>query len=217
VPDGAELAEFVQTFRFAVWLTRSMSPGPTLSAPPARSGGTAAAPPGARRPAAGPPSVGARGTAPFGGQSGGGAGTDLLGHGSFSDCHGLELEADVKELLEGGANDATVRRAGRVKNVPIVLKRGMFVVGGGDQGGGTADTALWGWLQGMVAGTLPVPRYDGTIEVRDPADRRVVARWVFTRGLPQKVSGPQLDAKTGGIAVEELTIVHEGLRMEPVS
>jgi phage tail-like protein len=69
----------------------------------------------------------------------------------------------------------------------------------------------------MVAGQLPVPRYDGTIEVRDPADRRVVARWVFTRGLPQKITGPQLDAKTGNIALEELAIVHEGLRMEPVS
>jgi phage tail-like protein len=220
VPDGAELAEFVQTFRFTVWLTRSTSPGPTLSAPPPRTGGAARAPAGARRPAAGPPAAGARGTAPFGGQGGGGGpAPDLLGHGAFADCHGLELEADVKDLLEGGANDATVRRAGRVKNVPIVLKRGMFVVGGDPAGppGGTADTALWDWLQGMVAGTLPVPRYDGTIEVRDPADRRVVARWVFTRGLPQKVTGPQLDAKTGGIALEELTIVHEGLRMEPVS
>lgn len=232
MPDRAELAEFVQTFRFAVWLTRSTSPGPTLSAPPPRTGGSARAPASARRPPSGPPTVGARGTAPFGG-SGGGAGRavpDLLGHGSFADCHGLDLEADVKELVEGGANDATVRRVGRVKNVPIVLRRGMFVIGrdpagtagpGGAGGGaanrGAVDTALWDWLQGMVAGDLPVPRYDGTIEVRDPADRRVVARWVFTRGLPQKVTGPQLDARTGGIAMEELTIVHEGLRMEPVS
>jgi phage tail-like protein len=150
---------------------------------------------------------------------------DLIGHGAFAECEGLELEADLKELLEGGANDAVVRRAGRVKLVPIVLKRGMLVVGPGagstagppTPGSGSAETALWDWLQGMVAGTLPVPRYDGSVEVRDPADRRVVARWVFTRGLPQKVSGPRFDAKSGEIAMESLTIAHEGLRMEVVA
>jgi hypothetical protein len=235
-----ELAELVQTFRFAVWLTRTTSPGPTLSAPPSRTGGAAPKPAtGGRSPAAGPPAAGARGTAPLGtagSQSSGRPAPDVLGRGAFAECQGLELEADIKDLTEGGANDAVVRRAGRVKLVPLVLRRGMLVVGAdppgtapgasGPPGGagpaaagrrGAADTELWDWLQGMVAGQLPVPRYDGTVEVRDPADRRVVARWVFTRGLPLKITGPQLDAKTGEIALESLTIAHEGLRMEPVS
>ena len=46
--------------------------------------------------------------------------------GGFAECSGLELEADVKEYLEGGRNDGVVRRVGRVKLVPLVLKRGMF-------------------------------------------------------------------------------------------
>ena len=41
----------------------------------------------------------------------------------------------------------------------------------------------------------------------------VVARWLFERGLPAKVTGPQLNAKTGEIAIEELHIAHEGLRL----
>ena len=40
-----------------------------------------------------------------------------------------------------------------------------------------------------------------------------MARWVFDRGLPSKVTGPSLNAKTGEIAIEELHIVHEGLRL----
>ena len=48
----------------------------------------------------------------------------------------------------------------------------------------------------------------------DPTGSRVVARWIFDRGLPIKVAGPTLNAKTGEIAIEELHIAHEGLRLE---
>jgi phage tail-like protein len=141
----------------------------------------------------------------------GGTGTeaDLLGDGKFAECGGLELAADVREYLEGGRNDGVVRRVGRVKLAPIVLKRGMFV----KSAGGSADTSLWDWLTGMVTGTLPIPRYDGEIQVHDPANTRAVAVWTFERGLPAKVAGPALNAKTGEIAIEELHIMHEGLRL----
>ena len=61
--------------------------------------------------------------------------------GAFAECSGLELEAEIKDYNEGGFNDGVIRRVGRVKLVPLVLKRGMFVVGtpGGD---GTADTMV---------------------------------------------------------------------------
>ena len=129
--------------------------------------------------------------------------------GAFAECSGLELEAEIKDYNEGGRNDGVIRRVGRVKLVPIVLKRGMFVVGKG----GTADTSIWDWITGMVAGTLPIPRYDGIIAVKDPARTRVVAKWSFSSGLPSKVAGPALNAKTGEVAIEELHIVHQGLRL----
>lgn len=132
-----------------------------------------------------------------------------LGNGLFAECTGLELEADVREYLEGGRNDGVVRRVGRAKLSPIVLKRGMFV--GGDDT--AADTALWDWMTAMVAGVLPVPRYDGMVQVFSPNGQSEVARWVFDRGLPSKVTGPTLNARTGEIAIEELHIQHEGLRL----
>jgi phage tail-like protein len=137
----------------------------------------------------------------------------VLGDGHFAECSGLELEADVREYLEGGRNDGVVRRVGRVKLVPIVLKRGMFV---GSQGG-YANTQIWDWLTGMVRGVLPIPRYNGMVQVMAPNGGREVARWIFTRGLPSKVTGPSLNAKTGEIAIEELHIVHEGLQLAPPS
>jgi phage tail-like protein len=131
--------------------------------------------------------------------------------GGFAECSGLELEADVRDYLEGGRNDGVVRRVGRVKLSPIVLKRGMFSASRDDP----ANTDLWTWLTRMVSGELPVSRYDGRVQILEPSRRTVLATWSFDRGLPKKVAGPTLNGRTGEIALEELHIVHEGLRMEP--
>ncbi|WP_327397374.1 phage tail protein [Streptomyces phaeochromogenes] len=135
--------------------------------------------------------------------------SSTLGNGSFQECSGLDLQADVREYLEGGRNDGVIRRVGRVKLEPLVLKRGMFAKSPGLQ----IDPVLWTWLQDMVAGKTPARRIDGTIHVF--ASRREVplATWRFTRGLPSKITGPALNARSGEIAVEELHIMHEGLRL----
>lgn len=145
------------------------------------------------------------GFAPAGGAPGG----EALGDGGFQECSGLELEMDVTELVEGGRNDGVIRRVGRAKLQNITLKRGMFY----DEGG-RVNRDLWNWLQQILAGARPVARYDGVIEVLDgSAGQAPLATWQFDRGLPSKISGPQLNAKTGEIAVEELVIAHEGLRL----
>lgn len=130
-----------------------------------------------------------------------------LGDGGFQECSGLEMEMDVQEYQEGGRNDGVVRRVGRAKYTNIVLKRGMFF---GESGKANRD--LWNWIQAVVAGQRPVPRYDGIVEVKS-AGETVGATWLFHRGLPARITGPQLNAKTGDIAIEELHIAHEGLRL----
>ena len=67
-------------------------------------------------------------------------------------------------------------------------------------------------LQGIAAGVVPVRRYDGFIRVMDGG--RVLATWSFVRALPAKITGPQLNAMTGDIALEELHLAHEGLKLE---
>jgi phage tail-like protein len=130
-----------------------------------------------------------------------------LGDGAFQECSGLEVEMDVQEYQEGGRNDGVIRRVGRGKYSPVVLKRGMFFSAGGE-----VNRDLWSWLQDVVAGKRPVARYDGVIQVMSSGED-VVATWVFDRGLPQKVRGPELNARTGEVAIEELHIAHEGLRL----
>ena len=117
------------------------------------------------------------------------------------------------EYLEGGRNDGVVRRVGRVKLPPIVLKRGHVRPPSRDglRRHRRCGTGCRRWSR---AGCR-CRRYDGAVEVLDPTgDAASRPRWRFVRGLPLKVVGPALNARTGEIAVEELHIAHEGLRLE---
>jgi phage tail-like protein len=202
----------LSTFNFRVALNRSgrgggasagVSAGVSMSASVSASAGLSA---GAGVSASAGLSAGASAGIAVG--LGAGSSSAQLGDGGFQECTGLQIDMDVHEIQEGGRNDGVVRLAGRGKYTNITLKRGMLYPAGGG-----AVNDLWGWLQGIVSGQRPVVRYDGVIEVLDAASRNVVATWVFDRGLPAKVMGPQLNAKTGEIALEELTIAHEGLRL----
>ena len=48
-------------------------------------------------------------------------------------------------------------------------------------------------------------------------DRTPVAMWMFHRGLPERVKGPQLNAKGNEVAIETLEISHEGLQRMSLS
>ena len=197
----------ISTFNFRVALNRSgggASAGASASASAALSFSAGASL------SAGPGGLSGAGsaTAVAGITAGVGAGSAQLGDGGFQECSGLQLEMEVHEINEGGWNDGVVRLAGRGKYTNIVLKRGML-----HPSGGTALGELWGWLQGVISGQRPIVRYDGVIEVLDNSGANTVATWVFDRGLPAKVVGPTLNAKTGDIAIEELTIAHQGLRL----
>jgi len=134
-----------------------------------------------------------------------------LGDGSFQECSGLDMEMETAEYLEGGRNNGVIQRVGRAKVARIVLKRGMLHPAGDE-----VHTELWQWFQDVVDGVRPLRRYDGTVEVLDE-DGVSVSTWTFRRGLPAKLVGPQLNAKTGEVAIEELQIAHEGLRMGAAS
>jgi phage tail-like protein len=210
--------ELVQTFNFVVRLTRTPVAVAALAAPPdlRLSGPQTTAPAGSPGRRVAPPLV----DVPAAASPGRGQVPDSLGTGGFAECSGLTVETDIAEYRDGGRNDGISRGVGRMKVAVIVLKRGMFVPSGSTAGRGYADTALWDWFHAMVTGQVPLPRYDGHIEVlgpqvgRDQDPRPVLAHWSFQGGLPAKVSGPTLDARTGQIALEELHIAHEGLRLE---
>lgn len=122
---------------------------------------------------------------------------------AFAECDGLEISHEVKTLREGGDNQRQIRLNGPVSLGQLTLKRGM-----------TADFALWKWFQD----SLDDPRLRAGAEVvllsPDLSQRGAErARFQLSRCVPVRIKAPQFNAKDGQIAVEELQIAYETLRL----
>ena len=114
------------------------------------------------------------------------------------ECSGLESTTEVIENREGGDNVTMQKIPGKTTYGDIVLKWGM-----------TDSTELWAWRKQIIQGN--VQRKNGSVVIYDFANSKEVARWNFVRGWPTKFEAGHFDAKGKEVAVETLTIAHEGL------
>jgi phage tail-like protein len=119
--------------------------------------------------------------------------------GGFSECSGLEMALQVEEYREGGNNGTVLKFPTRTTWGNIRLRRGVV-----------ASDDLWKWHYSFVEGKGT--RRDGTIILQNDAHQPVRV-WNFTRGLPVKWTGPAMNATQGQVAVEELEIAHEGVKL----
>lgn len=120
---------------------------------------------------------------------------------SFAECDGLEMSMEVKTVREGGNNGRQLRLAGPLTYAQLTLKRGM-----------TASFELWDWF----GATLDRPGLRADAEVvmfaSDGTSER--ARFILSRCLPVKLKAPPLNAKDGMVAIEELQLAYESLRLK---
>ena len=124
---------------------------------------------------------------------------------AFSECDGLEMTMDVKTIREGGNNGVQIRLTGPVSYASLTLKRGM-----------TDTFDLWRWVELMQ--TNPETRANAEVVIHSPdktkPSRVVLARFSLTRCIPVKLKAPVLNAKDGGVAIEELQLAYESLKLE---
>ena len=130
--------------------------------------------------------------------------------GGFSSVEGLESLNTLETYGEGGLNSEEKRFFTRATYPKIVMARGV-----------TFNTDIWDWHHQVISGKRK-QRKSGTIISLDtrklfdvpgislPFEHFPVAAWTFTNALPEKVSGPQLNAREGGdsnaIAIETLEL-----------
>jgi phage tail-like protein len=124
--------------------------------------------------------------------------------GTFRGCTGLGSQSEVIENLAAGAGGVThiYKIPGVTRWTNIVLKRGV-----------TDSMDVWAWRKQVEEGKVNEARKNGSIIMYDQTNTEV-ARWNFENGWPAKISGPNLDASTNEIAIEELEIAHEKLVRE---
>jgi phage tail-like protein len=142
--------------------------------------------------------------------------------GTFSEVSGLNAEIETEEYREGGRNSGPHKFLKWGKYPNLVFKRGV-----------TFNTDLWDWYYQVLYGSKAPQRKNGMILLTDRGgvssatgvptalglpvvDKLPIAVWFFRNGLPEKLQGPGLNAKSNEVAVETLEIAHEGLtRMGP--
>ena len=120
---------------------------------------------------------------------------------AFSECDGLEMTMDVKTIREGGNNARQIRLTGPLNYGTLTLKRGM-----------TKSFDLWDWMGRMS--TEPGLRADAEVAVLAPDGSTERVRFILSRCVPAKLKAPPLNAKEGGVAVEELQLAYESLTLK---
>ena len=120
----------------------------------------------------------------------------------FSEVSGLEITMEPKVIAVGGQNCGEIQRVGLIRYSPIVLKRGV-----------TKDTGLWKWFDDTTRGSEYGMRVQGEIKVLGVDKVEPILTWKLNNVLPTRFKGSDLSSTSSQIAIEELTLVHEGLTM----
>jgi len=119
----------------------------------------------------------------------------------------LRRTTEVVEHREGGDPSTSHKSPGRTQYDAITLERGV-----------TQDTAFEDWANlvwkfGAALGSeiaLANFRKDIYIEFYNEAGQLALAYKVYRAWVSEYVALPTLDAQTGAIAIQSITIVHEG-------
>lgn len=123
--------------------------------------------------------------------------------GYFTEVSGLGSESEVVEhkIIAKGAKESIIRKIpGRLKWGDITLKRGI-----------TANMDAYQWRKQVEQGKIDAARANGTITMFDQT-LAPIAQWEFTAAWPSKITGPSLSAESNAVGIEEMTLVHEGIK-----
>jgi phage tail-like protein len=126
--------------------------------------------------------------------------------GGWATCRGLLVDFKHEALKEGGHYDSVTIMPDRVLYTPITLTRAMNA---------TDSAAVQSWLSRVVEewyGDSSDGGYsDRTAQITLlDAYQEQVATWRLRNVYPLRWRGPDLDARTGNVAVETLDLAHEG-------
>lgn len=128
---------------------------------------------------------------------------DGIGVARFAECSGLELEQETFDYREGGFNSRPHRLPGRFKFANLVLKKGIAADG----------EALWQWVEKAVkdANDGRMTTHQVTVTLFAPGAQKELRSWTFSDAYPVKWSATALSAENNAIAIETLTLAHQGM------
>ena len=122
--------------------------------------------------------------------------------GQFRECSGLDAENEIIEEKEINAQGlpTIIKVPGNMKWSNIELKRGV-----------DPDKCLWEWRYQVESGGPDSARTDCTLELCD-YDGSAIATYTILQAWPSKYTGAAMNAGANEIAVEAVTLCHEGFK-----
>ncbi len=120
---------------------------------------------------------------------------------SFSECSGISVEIEKEVHHEGGVNDQQRISLRQTKFSDITLKGGL-----------TDETIFSEWLSEIFDATKPTQRRNVNILTYNQAGE-IMKSWCLIGAVPVGWTLPSLEADGNTVAVEELTLAFEGLKI----
>jgi phage tail-like protein len=119
--------------------------------------------------------------------------------GAFRECTVVTAEHEPAEykFADEKGQPGYYAIPGRMKFGRITLKRGL-----------TNDMAAWKWRKEVEDGNVQAARTNGSILMLDQ-NGSPMAEFTFENAWPLKVSGPQPNANSSDLAVEEVELICE--------
>jgi len=119
---------------------------------------------------------------------------------SFSECSGLGVQIDKETYLEGGVNEQQRIILKQAKFNDVTLKRGI-----------SDDLAFWNWVN-QILSPGKKERRNVNILVFNQAGETMQC-WTLIGAVPVGWKAPSLQASATTVAIEELTLAYEGLKV----
>ena len=123
-----------------------------------------------------------------------------------------KLVGAFREVTNLGSENAVVEDKSRgpdgkyiIKKIPGTLKWNDITL----KQGLTDNMDMWKWRKLVEEGKVTEARANGSIVMYDTTGKQI-ARWDLKNCWPSKLSGPAGKADGNEVAVQELTLTHEG-------
>lgn len=118
---------------------------------------------------------------------------------SFTECSGLSVQIKKDVYYEGGVNDQQRIYLGHAEFADVTLKRGV-----------TDDQTFWKWVSEIFE--TKTSRRNVNIIVFNQAGETMKS-WTLIGAIPIAWKAPALQADGNAVAIEELTLAFEGLKV----
>lgn len=119
---------------------------------------------------------------------------------SFSECSGLGVSIKHETYFEGGVNDQQRVILGQPQFSDVTLKRGI-----------TDDLSFWDWISQIMTQKKRQRRNVNILLFNQAGE--TMQCWTLIAAVPVGWKAPALQANANTVAIEELTLAYEGLKI----